>query len=242
MQYQEDFETVLEEMKNILNLDKIPQLIHGFDISTFMGEHSVGSCVVFKNGVPHKKLYRRFKIKRAYTEPNDYAMMEEVIGRKYTSEALKKDPLPNLLVIDGGKGQLNVAIRVLQKLKLSIPIISIAKKNEEIFVEWSDNPIQLDQSSPVLKLVQNIRDESHRFAINYHKYLREKRNKVSIFEMINGIGKVKVQKLLQEYKTLEKIANTDVEDIKKLLSINEEIANQIISLAQNNLKKSPYEN
>ncbi len=241
LKHLEAFDTVLEDMKSVLKLDKIPQIIHGFDISTLMGEDSVGSCVVFENGFPQKKLYRRFKIRKTYTDPNDYAMMEEVIGRRYTSETLGSDPQPDLLIIDGGKGQLNVAIKVLQKLELSIPIISIAKKNEEIFVEWSDDPIELDQSSSVLKLVQNVRDESHRFAINYHKHLRAKKTQTSIFEMIRGVGKVKVQKLLREYKTLEKIANADVGDVKKLLSINEEIANQIISLAQIRIKKSPYD-
>jgi excinuclease ABC subunit C len=241
LKYQEDFETVLEDMKSILRLDNAPQLIHGFDISTLMGEHSVGSCVVFENGVPQKKLYRRFKIRKTYSDPNDYAMMEEVIGRRYTSEALRNDPKPDLLIIDGGKGQLNIAIKVLEKVGLSIPIISIAKKNEEIFVEWSDDPIELDQSSSVLKLVQNVRDESHRFAINYHKLLRARRSRSSIFEMIRGIGKVKVQKLLREYKTLENIAAAEVEEVKQLLSINEEIANQIVSLAKTRIKKSPYE-
>ena len=241
IQYQKDFEKILNEMKNDFQLTKIPIIIHGFDISTLKGEHSVGSCVVFENGVPQKKLYRRFRIRKTYTEPNDYAMMEEVIGRRYSSETLKSDPKPDLLIIDGGKGQLNIALKVLKKLKISVPIVSIAKKNEEIFVEWSDESIEFEQNSPVLKLVQNVRDEAHRFAINYHKVLRLRRIQDSIFEKIKGIGKTKVQKLMLEYGTIEEIAKAEVEDLKKLLSVNEEIVNQILSLAQKSLHKSPYE-
>ena len=241
IQYQKDFEKILDEMKNDFQLTKIPIIIHGFDISTLKGEHSVGSCVVFENGVPQKKLYRRFRIRKTYTEPNDYAMMEEVIGRRYSSETLKSDPKPDLLIIDGGKGQLNIAIKVLKKLKISVPIISIAKKNEEIFVEWSDGSIEFEQNSPVLKLVQNVRDEAHRFAINYHKILRLRSIQDSIFEKIKGIGKTKVQKLMLVYGTIEEIAKAEVEDLKKLLSVNEEIVSQILSLAQKSLHKSPYE-
>ncbi|MHA1218041.1 MAG: hypothetical protein ACTSO5_05060 [Candidatus Heimdallarchaeaceae archaeon] len=168
-------------------------------------------------------------------------MMEEVIGRRYSSETLKSDPKPDLLIIDGGKGQLNIALKVLKKLKISVPIVSIAKKNEEIFVEWSDESIEFEQNSPVLKLVQNVRDEAHRFAINYHKILRLRSIQDSIFEKIKGIGKTKVQKLMLEYGTIEEIAKAEVEDLKKLLSVNEEIVNQILSLAQKSLHKSPYE-
>lgn len=242
IQYQKDFEKILDEMKNDFQLTKIPVIIHGFDISTLKGEHSVGSCVVFENGVPQKKLYRRFRIRKTYTEPNDYTMMEEVIDRRYSSETLKSDPRPDLLIIDGGKGQLNIAIKVLKKLEIPVPVVSIAKKNEEIYVEWSDESIEFEQKSPVLKLVQNVRDEAHRFAINYHKVLRLRSIQDSIFEKIKGIGKIKVQKLMLEYGTIEEIAKAEVEDLKKLLSVNEVIVNQILSLAQKSLHKSPYEN
>ncbi|MCK5408636.1 MAG: UvrB/UvrC motif-containing protein, partial [Candidatus Heimdallarchaeota archaeon] len=173
LKYHEDAETVLEEIKSSLSLDEVPEIIHGFDISTLKGQHSVGSCVVFANGKPKKDLYRRFRIRKKYSDPNDYEMMKEVISRRYKSESLKKDPLPNLLIIDGGKGQLNIAAKVLKALQLNIPAISIAKKNEEIFVENEDEPIILKQTSAVLRLIQYVRDESHRFAINYHKKLRD---------------------------------------------------------------------
>ena len=234
-QYQEDSETILQEMKAILFLENEPKIIHGFDISTLKGQHSVGSCVVFIDGKPKKSLYRRFRIRRQYSDPNDYAMMKEVITRRYVSESLKKDPLPDLLIIDGGKGQLNIATQVLRDLQLKIPLISIAKKNEEIFIEEKNEPIKLDKSSTILRLVQYVRDESHRFAINYHKKLREKSVKETIFETIKGIGKSKVLSLFHEYKTLEEIANSDVEKMQRVLGVNEDIANQVITLAKKSL-------
>ncbi|MBY8999413.1 MAG: excinuclease ABC subunit UvrC [Candidatus Heimdallarchaeota archaeon] len=232
LKYHEDSETVLEEMKTILGLTETPEIIHGFDISTLKGQHSVGSCVVFANGKPKKDLYRRFRIRKEYSDSNDYAMMKEVISRRYKSETLKKDPIPNLLIIDGGKGQLSVAIKVLKELHLSIPSISIAKKNEEIFVENQDEPIVLEQRSTVLRLIQYVRDESHRFAINYHKKLREKSVKRTIFEDIKGIGKSKVQALFHEYKSIQEIANSEVAKMQKVLAVNEEIAIQVINMAK----------
>jgi excinuclease ABC subunit C len=235
LKYHEDAETVLEEIKSSLSLDEVPEIIHGFDISTLKGQHSVGSCVVFANGKPKKDLYRRFRIRKKYSDPNDYEMMKEVISRRYKSESLKKDPLPNLLIIDGGKGQLNVAVKVLKALQLNIPAISIAKKNEEIFVENEDEPIILKQTSAVLRLIQYVRDESHRFAINYHKKLRDKSVKRTIFDDIKGIGKSKVQALFHEYKNIQAIANSDINKMKKVLAVNEEIATKVINLAKKSL-------
>ncbi|MCG3216425.1 MAG: excinuclease ABC subunit UvrC [Candidatus Heimdallarchaeota archaeon] len=241
-QYQEISEVILENMKEDLNLPNIPNIIHGFDISTLKGQFSVGSCIVFEDGKPQKKLYRRFRIRKTYTDPDDYAMMEEIILRRYKSEILKNDPLPDLIIIDGGKGQLNIAKKVLEKLQLPFPVISIAKKNEEIFVDWSEEPLIFEQESPVLKLVQYVRNESHRFAINYHKLLRSKAVKSSIFEKIKGIGKRKVQLLFVEYKGLEEIASATIEDIKEVLAVNDEIASKVIEMARGNIKEHPYEN
>ncbi len=235
LKYYEDAETVLEEMKNLLRLDEMPEIIHGFDISTLKGQHSVGSCVVFADGKPKKDLYRRFRIRKEYSDSNDYEMMKEVISRRYKSETLKKDPLPNLLIVDGGKGQLNVAVKVLKGLQLKIPMVSIAKKKEEIFVENQDEPIILEQRSAVLRLIQYVRDESHRFAINYHKKLRDKSVKRTIFDDIKGIGKSKVQTLFHEYKNIQEIANSDINKMKKILAVNEEIATKVIDLAKKSL-------
>jgi len=236
IQYEKDSSLVLKEMKEVFQLSVEPTIIHGFDISTLKGQFSVGSCVTFVDGQPKKDLYRRFRIRGSYTDPDDYAMMEEVIRRKYSSVFLKSDPLPNLLIIDGGKGQLNIALDVLKKLNLSIPAISIAKKNEELYVEWSDQPLSLDQDSFILKLVQNVRDEAHRFAISYHKTLRQRTVKSSNFEKIKGIGKTKVFALFQEYQNTKNIASANVEEIMKLISVNEKIAKEVIEIAKKSSK------
>jgi excinuclease ABC subunit C len=219
-------------------LPNLPKIIHGYDISTLKGQHSVGSCVVFEDGNPNKKLYRRFRIRRSYTDPDDYAMMKEVMTRRYTSDVLKTDPSPDLIIVDGGKGQLNIALGVLQNLKLQIPAISIAKKNEEIYVDWLDTPIIFEQSSLILRLIQYVRDEAHRFAISYHKTLRRKTVRDTVFESIKGVGKAKVQILLQEYKGTDEIAEAKLEDIQRLLSVNEEIATKVVEAAKKVQNKS----
>ncbi len=241
IQYKKESENVLKEMQEQLQLPDLPMIIHGYDISTLGGQHSVGSCVVFQNGKPQKNLYRRFRIRKTYSEPNDYAMMEEVVSRRYKSETLKEDPSPQLIIIDGGKGQLNIALKVLKKLEIDVPTVSIAKKNEEIFAEWSDDPLNIEKDSSVQRLIQNIRDESHRFAINYHKKLRSKSVRESALERIKGVGKIKVSKLFQEYKTLDEISRAPKEDIMKKLTVNENIANQILTMAKKIINKSPYD-
>ncbi len=126
----------------------------------------------------------------------------------------------------------------MKALQLNVPAISIAKKNEEIFVENQGEPIKLEQKSAVLRLIQYVRDESHRFAINYHKKLREKSVKRTIFDDIKGIGKSKVQSLFHEYKNIQEIANSDIEKMKKVLAVNEKIATQVIDLAKKSLNKN----
>jgi excinuclease ABC subunit C len=240
LQYQHDSDSILEEMQEILQLPNLPKIIHGYDVSTLKGQHSVGSCVVFEDGNPNKQLYRRFRIRKSYADPDDYAMMREVMTRRYTSDMLENDPQPDLIIVDGGKGQLNIALKVLNKLNLEIPAISIAKKNEEIFVDWLDTPIIFEQSSLILRLIQYVRDEAHRFAISYHKTLRRRTVQDTIFEKIKGIGKAKVQILLHEYKKIEDIAEASVTDIQTLLSINEEIASQVVEVAKNYQNKSLF--
>lgn len=241
IKYEKETENVLKEMQNLFQLPSLPMIIHGYDISTLGGQYSVGSCVVFQDGKPQKKLYRRFRIRKSYSEPNDYAMMEEVISRRYKSEMLKDDPTPQLIVIDGGKGQLNIALKVLKNLKVDFPIISIAKKNEDIYTEWSDEPVNIEKNSSVQRLIQNIRDEAHRFAINYHKKLRSKSVQDSALEKIKGIGKAKVSKLFQEYSTLTELSKASKEEIMKKIVVNEEIALQVLSLAKKIVNKSPYD-
>jgi excinuclease ABC subunit C len=166
---------VLEELKNDLNLKELPKIIECFDISHLSGKFLVGSMVQFKDGVENKKEYRRFKIK-SFEGNNDYLALEEIIKRRYVRLLKGNLNLPNLIVIDGGKGQLSSAKKVIDSLNLykKIPIVSIAKKEENIFVEDHLFPLKLSKKSKSLQLLQRIRDEAHRFAISYNKLLRKK--------------------------------------------------------------------
>ncbi|MFH1824168.1 MAG: excinuclease ABC subunit UvrC [Candidatus Firestonebacteria bacterium] len=174
-------------LRDILNLTKEPKIIEGIDISNIFGDKATGSVVRFKNGKPDKNGYRKFKIKEI-TGINDTEMIKEVVERRYR-RAIEEKTLPDLILIDGGKGQLNSAIFVLKKLDLSIPVISIAKKNEEIFISEKLESLKLPKNSSSLHLLQYVRDEAHRFAIKYHKILRDKEIKKSILDEIPGIGK-----------------------------------------------------
>ncbi|MHA1305384.1 MAG: helix-hairpin-helix domain-containing protein, partial [Candidatus Heimdallarchaeaceae archaeon] len=160
----------------------------------------------------------------------------EILTRRYTSESLSNDPKPDLIVIDGGKGQFNIAKKVLKKLNLDFPVISIAKKKEEIFVDWKDDSLTLPDDSAVRKLIQHVRDEAHRFALTYSKKLRSTEVRYSTFERIKGIGRKKAQILTSHYKDFKEITNAKVEDITALLKVNEETARSVINLAKRMLK------
>jgi excinuclease ABC subunit C len=164
------FEPALFDLKKVLNLKSLPKIIDCFDISNLGLSIAVGSCVRFVNGIPEKSFYRKFKI-RTIKDQNDFAMIGEIVGRRYAKE--DKINLPNLVLIDGGKGQLHSAINSLTKLGLKIPCISIAKEREEIFVANSPFPTVIPKTNKSLKILQYLRDEAHRFGLNYNIKLRE---------------------------------------------------------------------
>jgi excinuclease ABC subunit C len=163
----------LKDLKEILRLSVLPSVIEGFDNSNMQGTNAVASMVRFTNGVADKNNYRRFKIKTV-DGADDFASMREVVFRRYSSLIRKNEKLPNLVLIDGGKGQLNAALSALEELETDIPIISLAKKNEEIFLPSKDSPIILGRNSSALQLLQSVRDEAHRFAVSYHRAIRAK--------------------------------------------------------------------
>ncbi len=208
----------LVEIKEALLLSKIPFIIDCFDISTIQGTDSVGSAVRFVNGNPEKSEYRRFKIKNT-VGINDFAMIEETISRRY--ELLKRQGsiLPDLIVVDGGKGQLTSALNAVSELNLKIPIVSIAKKHEELFVPSRKTPILLDKKSNGLKLIQRLRDESHRFAITYHKKIRSNRLHESELDSIKGVGEKTKLKLLKEFGSTTNIKNTNLETLSKCIGL-----------------------
>jgi len=209
--------TPLMELKNILSLKSLPLHIDGFDISSTGGKESVGSLVVFEHGKPRKNKYRKYKIKTVKT-PDDVACIREVIQRRYIrllSEG--KEKLPDLILVDGGKGQLNTAIKTLNKLGLeNTPVISLAKKEEIIFTPHFRTGIRLDRTSQALKLIQRVRDEAHRFAISFHRQQRKKMSFSSFLDNIPGIGKKRKAILLDKYKGITEIKKATSGELSKL--------------------------
>ena len=203
----------LREAKEILGLKKIPKRIEGFDVSNIGGEESVASLVVFENGLPHKKDYRKYKI-RTVEGPNDVASLQEVIQRRYTRIIQEKKALPDLILVDGGKGQLNAAKKSLERLRLGkLSLISLAKKEEIIFTPAHKQGLRLERTSPALKLFQNIRDEAHRFAISFHRLRREKKSFESPLDGIPGLGEKRKARLLAKYKSIEEIKKAPIEEL-----------------------------
>jgi len=216
LQKKEEEFSPLEEIKNILHLESLPHRIEGFDISNIGGQESVGSLVVFENGQPKKDDYRKYKIKTV-TGPNDVASLQEVIRRRYERVLKERKDLPDLILVDGGKGQLSAARVALQELGVvSIPVISLAKREEIIYAPSRKEGFMLDRTSPALKLIQNIRDEAHRFAIAYHRARRKKRSFESLLDGIPGIGEKKKKALFTKYKSIKEIKNASLEDIAKI--------------------------
>ena len=215
-----DKKNILLTLQRDLRLKTSPKHIECFDISNIQGAHSVGSCVVFKNGIASKKNYRIFNIKSVKT-PNDFQSIEEVIFRRYNSLLEKKSPLPDLIIIDGGKGQLSSALKSLTKLNLNgkIPVISIAKKLEEIYFPNDSVPLYLDKRSISLKLIQRIRNESHRFAITKHRNKRVKHKLHNSIEEIKGIGPKTSQLLISHFGSTKKLFSADRKEVVRLIGL-----------------------
>ena len=226
----------LNDLQNELGLINLPNRIECFDISHIQGSNVVASMSVFENGLPKKSDYRRFKISE--DKNDDFAAMREVINRRYKKLLEKKDiskkldsfsKVPDLILIDGGKGQLSSALQVLLELGFSnIPIAGIAKREEEIFMPYNEDPIMLDRSSQGLYLIQRVRDEAHRFAITYHRNIRQKKSIQSELDTINGIGKVKKKALLKKFGSTEKIKNSSIKEITTIKNINDNLARNIL--------------
>jgi excinuclease ABC subunit C len=219
---------VLQKIKQDLHLKEIPIHIECFDNSNFQGSNPTASCVVFKKGVPSKKDYRHYNIKTV-VGPDDYASMEEIVLRRYRRLLKEKKSLPQLIVIDGGKGQLSSAIKSLKELKVygKIAIIGIAKRLEEIYFPNDNTPIYLDKRSSSLKLIQQLRNEAHRFAINHHRKKRSLNSISSELEKINGIGPKTVDKIIQNYGSFENLMKSKRSEIVKL--IGKEKTNKLFS-------------
>lgn len=219
---------VMEELRKALGMDVLPRHIECFDNSNIQGTNPVASCVVFRDGVPSKKDYRKFKIKTVIGA-NDYASMKEVVNRRY-SRMLREDPddLPQLIVIDGGKGQLDFAFQALAELGLTekLTVVGLAKRLEEVIRVGDPYPLFIDRNSSALKVLQQIRDEAHRFGITFHRSLRGKSQIESALTRIKGVGEQTEKRLLIHYGSVPRIASAPVEDLAAFLG-KEELAERI---------------
>lgn len=224
------------KLGEILELEKPPVYIEGFDISNIQGTDPVASMVVFKDGQPAKDNYRRYKIKTV-EGPNDYAMMKEVVERRYRRVLEEERPLPDLILIDGGKGQLRAAYEVLEELEIShIPIIGLAERNEEVFLPGRNEPVIIPKNSPALHLLQRVRDEAHRFALNYHRKLRSRRLTHTMLDEIPGVGPVRRQALLQHFGSLAEIRKASISQLKEVEGISARIARNIYDYLRENTR------
>jgi excinuclease ABC subunit C len=209
---------LMDQMKKDLRLPQEPTHIECFDNSNIQGTNPVAACVVFRNGKPSKKEYRHFNI-RTVTGPDDFASMEEVVFRRYRRLLDEGEDLPQLIVIDGGKGQLSAALKSLEQLGLRgrISIIGIAKRLEEIYFPADPIPLYLDKKSETLRIVQQLRNEAHRFGITFHRKKRSKAAISSALEGIDGIGEKTAGELLRKFKSVKRIREASLEDLAAVI-------------------------
>jgi len=225
-------ERILKTLQSDLNMDRMPIYLECFDNSNLQGSHPVASCVVFKNARPSKRDYRKYNIKTV-VGPDDFASMEEVVYRRYKRLIDEKQSLPQLIIIDGGKGQLNSAVTSLKKLNIidKVTIIGIAKRLEEIFFPGDSVPIYINKKSESLKLIQQARNEAHRFAINFHRDKRSKQFLSSELEQIDGIGPKTARLLLSKFGSVKRLRDVSIEDLAAA------IGNQKAHLVKEGLNK-----
>jgi excinuclease ABC subunit C len=223
----------LEELREALNLESLPLRIECYDISHAMGQDPVGSMVVFQDAVPTKSDYRKFGIKTAGSDPDDFAAMAEVISRRFARVA---DPtgepawttVPNLVVIDGGKGQLSAALAAMQAYDLPrVAVIALAKRIEEVFVPGQPGPIVLSRHNPGLQLLQRIRDEAHRFALGFHRQRRESRGFSSLFDELEGVGPARRRALLQHFGSVDRMLAATPEELEGVPGVPAKTARRI---------------
>jgi excinuclease ABC subunit C len=242
--YEQGVEKSLEELDSRLGLRKLPTRIECFDISNISGSQAVGSMVVFEGGTPRKDHYRHYRIKEI-EQADDYGMMKEALSRRYRE--VEKTELPDMLIVDGGKGQLNTALSVLRELKVGgLDVIGLAKKakdelrvpahlrgslmskgEEKIYLPNKKNPIILPKNSPALLLLQRIRDETHRFAVTYHRKLRDQKRLRSSLEDIPGVGEARKRQLLRHFGSLKKIKQASLRDLEQAPGVKKELARNI---------------
>ncbi len=223
-----------EQLQKALGLVKPLERMDCFDISHNQGRETVASMVVFRNGEPSKKDYRRYKLRSTEGKPDDFKSMQEVVYRRYRD----LEDLPSLIIIDGGKGQLSSACEVIRGLGISgeeVPVIGLAKRKEEIFKEGAHTSILLDKMSSALHLIQHIRDEAHRFAITYHRKRLARRNLVSVLDHLEGMGPKRRASLWKRFGSLEAMRQASVEDLAAVETMNRVVAERVHAFLQGNV-------
>ncbi|GAA0750812.1 excinuclease ABC subunit UvrC [Psychroflexus lacisalsi] len=212
---------LMAQMKEDLRLNEEPRHIECFDNSNIQGSNPVAACVVFKNGKPSKKDYRKFNIKTV-EGPDDFASMEEVVYRRYRRLLEEDEPLPQLVIVDGGKGQLSSGVTALERLGLrsKVPIIGIAKRFEELFYPGDQYPLYLDKKTETLKIIQQLRNEAHRFGITFHRNKRSKSAIGTELEQIAGIGEKTSIELLQHFRSITKVKKASLKELEDVIGIS----------------------
>ncbi|MEK7248829.1 MAG: excinuclease ABC subunit UvrC, partial [Bacteroidota bacterium] len=230
----------VKSLQRDLRLPKLPRRIECFDNSNIQGSDPVASMVVFVDGKPKKSEYRKFKIK-SVTGPDDFASMKEIIERRYSRVLNEKLELPDLIMVDGGKGQLSSAVGVLRKLGLQDqPIIGLAKRLEEVFLPEKSEPEMVPKSSSGLRLLQQVRDEAHRFAITFHRSLRSKRTLQTELDLIESIGKKRAKELLETFGSVQGVKFATTEQIAEV--VGEKVADKIAEYFSSSENESPEMN
>ncbi len=231
----------LLELESALALPAPPLRIESFDISTLHGRHSVGSMVVFTGGRADSQAYRRFKVRMQTDEANDIAMMREVLRRRFAREIdgdTRFASTPDLLIVDGGKPQLTVALAAMAELGVDLPVVALAKREEELFLPEWDEPVTLPSGSPSLYLVKRIRDEAHRFAIEYHRQLRGKAMTASALDEVPGVGQKRKKALLKHFGSLRELRKASLEEIADVPGINIAVASDVFAALHHGASES----
>jgi len=227
----------LDELKRVLNLDTRPERIEGFDIAQLDGKHPVASLISFKNGVPDRKNYRYFKLRTVIGIVDDFAAMREVVKRRYSRLIREGKELPDLILIDGGIGQVNAAKGVLDDLGIDCDVIGLAKREEEIWLPKAKEPLVLPRQSEALKVLQYVRDECHRFATNFNQRLRSKDLFFSTLESVEGIGPKRAAAIMKVYESIANIAAADISEMAERCRISEASARAVRAVAKLALKE-----
>ncbi len=224
---------LLTRLKDELKLDRLPRRIECFDISNIQGTDNVASLVVFENGQCRKSDYRHFKIQSQEGQANDFASMKEVVSRRYRRLLSEGKKLPDLIIIDGGKGQLNAALEALAELPVSgLPVLGLAKKQEEIWLPGSLEPVLLSRRSEALHLLQRVRDEAHRFAVTFHRKLRARRSLKSDFDGLPGVGESRRKKLMLHFGSFESLKKATEDELAATEGISRALASKIWACLQ----------